>query len=91
MTKTNKTKKEAKKVRALQAKVIRLSNEKTLNVSVEIKYAHPVYGKIIKSHKKYNVHFEGDAKDINPGDSIIIEEIKPISKTKNWKFIKKIK
>jgi len=46
---------------------------------------HPKYLKRIKVTKSYTTHNEIGAK---AGNSVMIEETKPISKNKSWKIIK---
>jgi small subunit ribosomal protein S17 len=60
---------------------------KTAVVKVSFKFAHPLYRKVIETWKKYHVHTEVELVE---GDIVIIEEAKPISKTKRWRVIKKI-
>ena len=62
--------------------------DKTVTVKVERRVKHPLYGKIIKRSKKYHAHDE--ANEYNEGDSVRIEETKPISKTKTWKVIDRV-
>ena len=56
--------------------------DKTVTVSVERKVKHPLYGKIIRRSKKYHAHDEKNEYQL--GDTVRIEETKPISKTKTW-------
>lgn len=62
---------------------------KTVVVTVERVFRHPLYGKIIKRKKKYMVHDEKNQCKI--GDSVKIIETKPISKFKRWHMIEIIK
>ena len=62
---------------------------KTITVSVERKYQHPVLKKVIKSKKKYSVHDENN-KHKN-GDKVSIIECKPYSKTKKFEAIGDLK
>lgn len=61
---------------------------KTVTVLVERKIKHPLYGKFIVRSKKYHAHVPNDQFSI--GDFVLIEECRPLSKTKNWKVIKQI-
>lgn len=54
----------------------------TVVVAVTRLKPHPKYKKIIKSTQKYKAHYSGG--DINCGDRVVIEESRPISKTKRW-------
>jgi len=56
--------------------------EKTIVVQVERVARHPLYGKVIKSHKKYKAHDETN--DAKMGDVVQIRECRPISKDKTF-------
>jgi small subunit ribosomal protein S17 len=56
--------------------------DKTVTVKVERKVRHPLYGKIIRRSKKYHAHDENN--EYRVGDVVMIEECRPISKTKTW-------
>lgn len=77
-----------KKGKRLQGIILAVSGENTIRVRVEIKYAHPLYKKIVKQHKNYLVHSEGV--DVKIGDNVIIQEGKPVSKKKKFYLIKVI-
>jgi len=62
--------------------------DKTVTVQVERKVKHPLYGKIIRRSKKYHAHDEKN--EFAMGDTVRIEETKPISKTKTWKVIDRV-
>ncbi|MCL6251706.1 30S ribosomal protein S17 [Altererythrobacter sp. KTW20L] len=62
--------------------------DKTVTVKVERKVKHPLYGKIIRRSKKYHAHDEANAYHI--GDTVRIEETRPISKTKTWAVIDRV-
>ena len=84
------TKEEIKtKPREVIGNLVRIS-DKTLKINVESKFRHPMYDKIIKTHKKYLADFDGK-EELTVGDEILIQECKPISAKKTWKFIKVIK
>ena len=59
--------------------------DKTVTVLVERKVKHPLYGKIIRRSKKYHAHDEDNAFKL--GDTVRIEETRPISKTKSWRVL----
>lgn len=67
--------------------VVSTKMEKTVVVSVERKFQHPRYRKIIKTHKKYKAHNEKN--DIKEGDTVKIKETKPISKEIHFVVIEK--
>ena len=58
---------------------------KTITVSVERKYQHPVLKKVIKSKKKYSVHDEKN--QYKNGDKVSIIESKPFSKNKKFQVM----
>tara|TARA_B100000963_G_scaffold306929_1_gene281770 strand:- start:215 stop:442 length:228 start_codon:yes stop_codon:yes gene_type:complete len=72
--------------RILSGKVVKKSGDKTISVLVTRQATHPVYKKIIRVSKKYLAH-DRDNKII-VGDSVRIQETKPISKNKSWEVIK---
>ena len=57
--------------------------DKTVTVLVERKVKHPLLGKIIRVSKKYHAHDETN--EIHAGDVVMIEECRPLSKTKSWR------
>ena len=71
--------------RVLQGTVISTLNEKTLTVSVERRFKHPVLKKTIRRSKKYRAH--GDNNSYKLGDIVKIRETLPVSKTKRWEVI----
>lgn len=71
-----------------QGTITSTSQDKTVVVDVERKFSHPLYKKIIKRNKRYQAHYEG--KDLDIGDRVLIEETKPISKTKHFKVVEKL-
>ena len=71
-----------KNQRQLLGTVVKNSGSKTVSVIVERKVKHPVYGKYVKKSKKYLVHDAND--DCKVGDTVIIFETKPLSKSKSW-------
>lgn len=68
--------------RSLTGTVVSDKMNKTVTVLVERKVKHPLYGKIIRMSKKYHAHDENN--DFHPGDVVIIDECRPMSRTKTW-------
>lgn len=60
--------------------------DKSIVVRVETRVAHPLYGKIIRTSKKYKAHDENNEARI--GDKVAIVETRPLSKDKNWRLAK---
>jgi small subunit ribosomal protein S17 len=59
--------------------------DKTVTVVIERKVKHPIYGKFMKSTKKYTAHDEKN--DCKEGDTVSIMETRPLSKTKRWRIV----
>ena len=72
--------------RQLVGRVVSDSMDKTVTVVVERQVMHPVIGKVVTRSKKYHAHNEGNR--VHLGDTVLIEECRPISKTKAWKVAK---
>jgi len=58
---------------------------KTVTVSVERRFSHPLYGKGVKRTKKYHAHDENN--EYRVGDTVRIVETRPLSKTKRWRVL----
>lgn len=68
----------------LKGKVLRNKMQNTVVVGVSRVKVHPKYGKRIHVTKKYYAHAD---EPIDEGVEVVIQENKPISKTKRWKVI----
>ena len=68
--------------RVLQGTVVSDKGDKTIIVLVERRVMHPLYKKFIRQSKKYAAHDENN--QFKTGDSVLIEECRPISKRKRW-------
>ena len=74
--------------RVLQGVVVSDKNQKTVVVSVERRYAHPMLGKTVRRSKKYHAHDEKG--EIKIGDIVRIQECRPLSKLKSWEVVEKV-
>jgi len=72
--------------RRLTGRVVSDKMDKTVTVLVERRVQHPLYGKFVGRSKKYHVHDENN--QYHPGDVVLIEECRPLSKTKAWRVVK---
>ncbi len=72
--------------RTLTGRIVSDKMDKTVTVLVERRVKHPLYGKIITSSRKYHAHDEKD--EYHEGDMVMIEESRPLSKTKAWRVVK---
>ena len=74
-----------KKGHILTGKVVSDKSDKTIVVSIERKFPHPFFRKVIKKIKKYHAHDEKNKYKI--GDKVKIQECRPISKKKKFKVV----
>jgi small subunit ribosomal protein S17 len=73
--------------RVLTGRVVSDKTDKTVTVLVERRVMHPLYKKFIRRSKKYAAHDEANL--CKQGDTVSIEECRPISKTKSWLVIER--
>ena len=59
--------------------------DKSITVAVKWKEKHPIYGKFVNKTKKYHAHDEKN--DCHKGDTVLIMETRPLSKTKRWRLV----
>ena len=71
--------------RILQGVVVSDANDKTIVVKVERKIKHPLVKKIVRRSKKYHAHDESN--QFKVGDTVRIEECRPVSKNKSWRVV----
>ena len=69
----------------MKGKVVSSKSNKTIVVSIERKFKHPFYGKVISRSKKYHAHDESNK--FKEGDIVEISECKPYSKKKTWEVL----
>lgn len=62
---------------------------KSIRVEIERRYAHPIYGKIVRGRTVCHAHDEENA--ASEGDRVEIVECRPRSKTKCWELVRIIK
>ncbi len=73
--------------RVLSGQVTSDKMNKTITVLVNRRVMHPLYKKFIRLSKKYAAHDEAEICKI--GDTVRIEECRPISKRKTWIVIER--
>lgn len=59
--------------------------DKTIVIAAKFKEKHPIYGKFVQKTKKYHVHDEKNEASV--GDTVLIMETRPLSKTKRWRLV----
>src|SRR5262245_11447815 len=60
--------------------------DKTIVVAVERLARHRLYKRVIRLTTKFKVHDE--ANEAHVGDTVLIEESRPLSATKRWRLVK---
>ena len=68
--------------RILQGVVVSDKQEKTLVVKVERRFTHPLLKKTVRRSKNFHAHDEANKAKV--GDTVLIEETRPISRLKRW-------
>jgi small subunit ribosomal protein S17 len=68
--------------RILQGTVVSDKQDKTVVVKVERRFTHPLLKKTVRRTKNYHAHDEGNV--FKTGDSVRIEETRPLSRLKRW-------
>lgn len=71
-----------KRIRTATGKVVSDKMDKTITVLIERRVKHPVYGKYITRSSKIHAHDE--ANECGIGDTVVVRESRPISKSKTW-------
>ena len=72
--------------RTLVGQVASNRMEKTISVIIERRVEHPLYRKYVRKSTKLLAHDEKN--ECGEGDTVAIEECKPISKKKSWRLQK---
>ena len=68
--------------RTLTGVVSSIAGNKTIVVTRTVRKTHPLYGKRYTTSRKLHAHAE--ANDAKVGDTVVIEESKPYSRTVVW-------
>ena len=59
--------------------------DKSIVVSIARRVKHDLYGKFLNKTSKFIAHDEKN--ECNEGDTVKIMEIRPMSKSKNWRLV----
>jgi small subunit ribosomal protein S17 len=65
-------------------RVVSTKMAKTIVVQVIMKRAHPLYRRVVAKSKKFYAHDESNTAHV--GDTVEIEETRPMSKLKRWRL-----
>ncbi|HKI49666.1 MAG TPA: 30S ribosomal protein S17 [Desulfobacteria bacterium] len=79
----------AKNKKVITGTVVSNKMDKTVVVSVESRFIHPTFKKVVKRTKKFKCHDEKN--ECSVGDFISMREVRPLSKTKRWNLDKVLK
>lgn len=72
--------------RTLTGVVTSAKRDKTITVTVTSRETHPLYGKQYTVTRKYTAHDEKN--EAGEGDTVLVEETRPLSKTKSFTLVK---
>lgn len=72
--------------RTLQGRVVSDKMDKSITVQIERRVKHPIYGKFIRRSTKVHAHDESNECGI--GDVVVVEQCRPLSKSKTWRLVK---
>ena len=75
-----------KLTRTVVGEVVSNKMDKTIAVMIERRVEHPLYRKYVRKSTRVLAHDENN--ECNEGDTVEIEECRPISKSKSWKLQK---
>jgi small subunit ribosomal protein S17 len=75
--------------RVLQGVVVSDKQDKTVVVRVERRFTHPVLKKTVRRSKNFHAHDESNSAKV--GDTVFIEESRPLSKLKTWVLVEQPK
>jgi small subunit ribosomal protein S17 len=73
----------------LEGKVVSDKQQKTRVVEIERLVKHPLYRKYIRRTTRLQCHDALEKAKV--GDHVLIEETRPLSRTKHWRIIKVVK
>ena len=71
--------------RTLVGQVVSNKMDKSIAVVVERLVEHPLYRKYVRKSSKILAHDENN--ECNEGDIVVVEQCRPISKTKSWRLV----
>jgi small subunit ribosomal protein S17 len=73
-----------KTARTLVGQVVSNRMDKTIAVMVERRVEHPLYRKYVRKSTRLLAHDENN--ECAEGDTVAIEECRPLSKNKSWRL-----
>ena len=73
-----------RRARVLTGRVVSDRMDKTITVLVERRVKHPLYKKYIR--RKSTLHAHDEDNECHIGDTVSVEQCRPLSKTKSWRL-----
>lgn len=67
-------------------RVVGARADKTITVLLERRVQHPLYGKFVRRSTKVHAHDENN--ECKEGDTVVVQQCRPVSKTKTWRLVK---
>ncbi|MEZ5589571.1 MAG: 30S ribosomal protein S17 [Gammaproteobacteria bacterium] len=77
---------QTKAARTISGRVTSSRMDKTITVQIERLEQHPLYGKYIRRTSKLHAHDANN--ECHAGDLVLVEQCRPLSKTKSWRLVK---
>lgn len=74
--------------RTIQGRVVSDKMDKTITVLIERQIKHPIYGKFIRRSTKVHAHDANN--ECHIGDLVMVEQCRPLSRTKSWRLVEVI-
>ena len=65
--------------------VVSAAADKTITVRIDVTRRHPRYDKIVRTSSKLHAHDE--LNDAHTGDTVIVRESRPLSRSKRWRLV----
>ncbi len=75
--------------RQIQGRVVSDKMDKTITVLIERQVKHPIYGKFIRRSTKVHAHDANN--ECQVGNIVMIEQCRPLSRSKSWRLVEIIK
>lgn len=75
-------------IKKLTGIVVSNKMDKAVVVKIERKLRHPIYQKVVTTHKR--IKARNEISEVNLGDVVVIEETRPLSKEIRFKVVSKI-
>jgi len=77
---------QANTARSASGRVVSNKMDKSITVTIDRRVSHPLYGKFVSKTTKLHAHDENN--ECEEGDLVMIEECRPLSKSKSWRLVK---